>query len=486
MPQIPLYSHTPTASGSVNVRANPGILDGEMQAMQRLGQSVAQVGNQAFDFAAKKQDALNFAKLADGERQMREGFLLFQDELKRNGDEKTWSASWEMRAAEIEASVMKGVPPALKERMTAEVQGWKSLTVAQVRSVATEREIQRASAQVLDAADSDLKIGDVGGYKAKISEGAAKGLFRPDEAAKLLRTGEQKADWYAAFGMVNEDPAKALDMLDDRTDGGRPSNFTNLDEGQRYSLTQSARGALNSLRIETQESLFNRRQAGEVIGDEELDALVEKKLVKPEWAKRFAQEQRKGMGGVEGDAAAFSEVLVAIQEYDPLKDTGRTQYSKLFAQAQLLPDRMATDAVARLKDKADPQSVNNSAVAQAAERLIGESFEGGVYGKFDLGEEFVPGTTRKQKKVDRAVQAKAVQARAEVSDGIREYLKKKPNATEAEVVQEVYRLNQPFVDFQLRERISGVERDPLTLLIRSREADKAAEARLKAILEQYR
>lgn len=485
MPKIPLYAYTPTASESPNVRANPNMLDGQYAAAQRLGDAVAGIGERAFDFAAKKQTAVNNATLADVDRQLKEGFLLFQDELKRNPNEKTWEPAWQKRAKEIEDTVMKGVEaPALKQRVKGELENWKAMTSLQVRSVATEREIKRARAMVLDSADADLKLGDVESYRAKIKQGAADGLFDPDEATEFLRDGERKAARYEAYALINENPALAIESLDDRTEGGRYRAFTALDEQDRYQLKQSAQGALDFRRRRVGEMLNERAVAGEVITKEELDALVASKDITATWAKAFHKTQLKDLGGGGSlfDAQEdFYRLRVAVSEFDPKAPGAMKRETEIFTQAMLLPAEMKNDVLTRLKDKGKPESVNNSAVAREAFGLVDDAFKAGLYGAFEV-EQYTP--QGKKKVVDQKVYAEAVKQKAQIQDDVSDFLKKKPNATRSEVVEEVTRLNQSFIDSDLRRMAAG-QRDPATLLIRAKGEDKALESRMLFLIDQY-
>ncbi len=481
MPQIPLYSHQPQASGQVNVRVNPGILNGQYEAAQRVGAAVADIGNSVAKFQLQKQEAADYATLTDVDRRMKESFLLYQDELRKQPDEKKWLPDWEQRAAKLEAEVMKDVPATIKPRLKAEVDGWKSITSAQVRGAVTAREIEKGRAQVVDAVDMDLKLGDVDSAVAKIRGGAERGLFSPEEATKLERQTEQKADYYAAFAQVNENPAQAIEVLQERTEGGNPKNFKALDEAQRYSLIQSARGAWNSQKIETLNGLYERQLAGEVIPEAEVMGLVDRKLLGAGTAKSFLKEQAKSQGGTAGNATAFADVLVKIGDYNPLRDTGRVQYADLMAQAMTLPDAMKTDAVARLREAADPEAPKNTPAGQAAMKMIDEAFKAGLYGQFEREERTAAGMA---KVVDNKAWSQAVQTKAQIQDGVADFLKRKPNATREEVTNEVIRLNQGYVDATARSALNG-GRDPLGLMLKQQSQDKALESRLVDLVNKY-
>ena len=64
MPKIPLYEHTPQASGANAVRANPNMFNGVAAAAQNVSNAVAGIGEKMADFAIKKQEHVNKGILA--------------------------------------------------------------------------------------------------------------------------------------------------------------------------------------------------------------------------------------------------------------------------------------------------------------------------------------------------------------------------------------------------------------------------------------
>jgi hypothetical protein len=159
---------------------------------------------------------------------------------------------------------------------------------------------------------------------------------------------------------------------------------------------------------------------------------VDRGAVSAKWAEAFRKQQLKDAGGVKGDATRFAEVLTEINAYDPVRDSGRQRYAELFAQAQLLGTQMATDAIARLKEKADPSDVLNQPVAKESMKLVEEAFDRGLYGSFEKFEGY--GNDRK-KVVDPKAYAAAVETKARNQDALAAFLKAKPQATREEAAK---------------------------------------------------
>lgn len=429
MPTIPLHYFTPQQTGDANVRVNPHMHDGEFEGVQRIAGAVAGIGQTVGNFAMKAQEAKNYATMADAERQMKEGFLLFQDEMDQEGDETKWGKAWEARAAGIEKGLgTDKLPPVVRDALAVKLADWKSEAGLRIQQQARKRGILRARDQVIGAAESDLKLGDVEGYKLKIKGAEERGLIDPAQAGELVRDGERKASWYSAMGEINVDPAGMLKNLDARTDDGRPVHYPALDEGQRYSLRQSAMGALNGRRTQAQTTIAERRFNGEVIEEAEVMQMVNEGLVSPSWAKGFLKAQLKEEGSGKAYAPRFAEVLGKIRRYDPKQDSNEEGYAQLFEEAQLLPDKMSTDAVSKLKAKLDKKAPTNSPAAKFGLDMIDSLFKGGAYGVDGADVKDLTGAAL-------TAYNEAVVAKAEDEDALMQFIEENPQATRTEVTQ---------------------------------------------------
>lgn len=440
MPSIPLYQFTPGATPQSAERAPSDLYAPVAAGGRALGAGIASLGEPIAAFALKKQEAVNYGMLADAERQMKEGFMLFQDELARNGDEKTWTALWQKKVGEIEANLKMGdMPPAVRDRLSPALKDWQMMTTAQVQQQATAREIDRSKANVMAAAELDLKQGDVEAYVSKIRGGEARGLFDPREAEQLVGAGETNAEYYQATNLILTDPIAAMDALTEKNDGGKWANFGKLDEPRRKTLVDSANVAMQRSRAETYQGLIDRMNGGELIGDKELDELVARKLFTPTQARDVKRNQAKGGGLASGQAGKFAEVLVAINGYDPKADGTMERYADLAVSVATLPPGLKEDAYAQLKEKRDPASPLNSQVARDSMEQVSQAFNAGLYGAWK--QRVVGASGQWEEKTDPKAYAAAMEKRVKIEDNLTRFFRENPKATRADAFKFVSDLN---------------------------------------------
>lgn len=442
MPRIPLASFTPTATPEGSARANLGMFDPLARAAESIGQSARDIGQGMVQFQLKKDAAVNYATLADADRTLKSSFVSFQDELESNGDETTFVPEWQKRMTEVEKNLgMEKMAPVVRERLSVQLKDWQVQTTAAVRSQATAREISRSKALVTDAADYDLKLGDVDGYSEKIRGGEARGLFSAKEAQDLVKSGSMKAQYYQATNLILKAPMEAIDALKDETDGGKWRNYPDLDESQRKTLVDSANVAVQRVRAETYQDLIMRMNGGELIGDKELEGFVVQKLMTPTQARDIKRNQSKqaGLAGVAG--GVFSGLLTDINAYDPRGDGTNEVYANLAIRVAGLPPGLKEDAYSRLKDKKDPASPMNTQVARDAMSQVDSSFRAGLFGQYET-QELDTKTGVMTKKTDAKAYQAALDKKVKVEDALTEYFRANPKATRVDAMAYVGKLQE--------------------------------------------
>jgi hypothetical protein len=409
-----------------------GMFDGIAAGQRSLAAGIQSIGQAAGDFAMKKQEAVNYATAVDADRKMKEAFVSFQDDLKNNGDETTWEAAWQKRAGEVEKEIgVEKMPGALRDRLSPQMESWKSSMTGQVRSQATARQINRAKGNVMESAENDLKLGDVASYTAKIQGGEQHGLFDPAEAKALVKNGVQKAEYYAATNMILTNPMASMDALTETNKAGGWVNYDNLDEKQRKTLIDSANVAVQRVRAETYQDLIGRMNDGQIIPVTELDGMVEKKMLTSTQARDIQRNQ--GKSASKATAGAFAGVMSAINAYDPRDDGTNENYANLAVQVATLPPGLKEDAYSRLKEKRDPASPLNGAVARDAMSQVDASFKAGLFGQFEVSEQD-KNTGLFIKKTDPVAYAAALEQKVKIEDALSSFFRDKPKATRVEAL----------------------------------------------------
>jgi len=468
MPKIPLYQHTPQASQPNQVRANPNMYAGVGAAGERLGSALAGVGNTMADFAVKKMEAVNYSTLQDADRKMKEGWLLYQDELKTNPDETTWEDGWQKQAVKIEKELgSKRVPEAIKPKMKSMADDWKMQTSLAVRSAATGAAIKRSTGQVTLAYEQSLKEGDVDMAIQKIADGAKLGLFSEAEAAKLTREAPGKVDKYDIARLMAHDPISAHRALTDKTDGGRFRNFTNLDDNERATAINSAGVAASKVRTANYQDLIQRNLKGQPAKKDEIMGMVDDGRLTATQAQNYLNGQAIGKYAPLG---TFPRVLEEVTHYTLAADPKGYEYERLvgmIAVSNLMPV-LANKAVEALNQRRDPKSAVNTPAGSFGQSELRTAFDQGIYGDFK-SPRAGGGDVIDPKKYNAATVVLAEQL-----ERFDAFMLENPKADRVEVVKFVQGLNQKYLDGKLSKSL------------RSWRTWSENIARLDIILEEFR
>lgn len=472
-------------SPSVGIKADFGALDAPNRANAQSSQNIGRIGVELGDFALKMQAAVNYGIEADADRKMRKTMAEFQQSRQGRTDENQWEAEWKEKSDQLLSSISEESPigPDLKRKLTENFKDWQTSGAIEVRMMANKQAINRATERAGQAADEAARDGDEQGVNLAIDGAVDHGLLMPEVAAKMKRQYLTKIDEYAAKNFIMANPMSAEDFLGEKTEVGKYVNLPRLTPDQRYSLLQQAKGAVVQKRTDYQNEIATRRFGGELIGDAELEGAVKSRIVTPAWARAFKKQQALDLGkggSSEDQALAFAEVRSAILAYDPDKDGG-AEYSKLFTQAQLLPERMATDAINLLKQKNEKTGPLNTPVARDVFKVIEERFDAGLYGKFKVKQETRNDAGQWTGFYHVATDGRefdaAVHRKMKVLDAARKYLADNPNATAEEANR--------FVSSVQTTEVVNTGRQALTGYLGIPPAKQTAEqnkARLDAIL----
>lgn len=241
MPKIPISQYTPQASQPINVRANPGMFDGEAQAIQRLGQGVANLGqgigaiadaNAAIE--KKVQGASDFKASATLDLALQEAWDKFQNGRNKATDETKWVEEWQkIHAATVEANSPKGARKELADKLAFQANAFKVLKSGDVGQQAKVVGLDKASRAGLALADVYFQDGDIGKAEEKLNEMAAGGLIYKEQIPEMMRQGSRRVadmeakSWLRALAALPPaDKKRELDQFDkDLFEKGEDGSF---------------------------------------------------------------------------------------------------------------------------------------------------------------------------------------------------------------------------------------------------------------------
>ena len=486
MPSVPVIPgsytvNTPTAG----VQANFNALDQPNRVDAATGQTVGAIGRELGDFAIKLQEGVNYGIAAETDAKMRQTAADFQQSLIGRTDEGQWESQWAEKSNQVWQNIQdtNKIGPSLRRRLTANFKEWQASNAIEVKTVANKQKINRAIERVGLAADGAARDGQEEAINSIFDGAVENHLMTPEKAEMAKAEYGAKSDVYAGNNYIISNPIEALDYISEKDKNGQYANLKRLNPSQRESLISTARGAARAQRTQFQEDIAARRFAGEFIPESDLQLAVDQRLISPSWAKSFKKQQDRDMAkdeASENAASDFSSVRSAITAFDP-QSAGGQQYEELYRRAMLLPGSMATDAIAMLKEKADPKNALNGPVSKQIFQDIEQRFKSGFYGKYQntiLNTKTGETTTV----TDYKKQEEAMAKTARVQDFFRQYIQQNPTATQEQA-------NRAVAEFQIKETTKAASRPILNSMgimpvPGAQEDATALKTRLDAILSK--
>lgn len=425
LPRADIFIARPT--GPAQVEADPNMFAAEGRGLQQLGAGISDAAQAGAQIALKFEHARFVSKSAEADRKVKTAWTAYQEQMATSpGKPDEWVKGWNDTYAKVSKDVdMTGLSKPAQMRLQEQMKAFQAESTASIGLQATKQSFKNGAAEITASASLDLKNGDIMGYERKINEGAAAGFFDPATQNKLLEQGKIDYDVEQANRAINDNPITAVDALEEKTEGGNWKNFKNVSENQRLSLLTEAKRKTSTLRAETSQAVYERRGAGELIEPEELQLLVEKKLLTANQAKGIMQEQKRS-----GDDPAviprFSQALRDVSNYDPRKDPAKEQYAKLVQERGWFPGDMKQELEKQLNAQVK-LSGDSTAGDTAVRSYVNKMLDDGVFG--DIGK--FPATDAKRAGKIRDPQAyqKAYSTHVEITGALQDFMVKNPKAT---------------------------------------------------------
>jgi len=426
MPTIPLYFHTQSgAPGGHGVRASPGMagaLDGAQAQLQETLSGLKMQLQQTRDFRAKTE-----LELAREER-----WGQFQESLRERGQEDSWVADWEKSTQGLAKEYLQGVSPQARAQLEFEQRAWEQKTRLAVQGLATQRGIEVATKVAHEAANTAWDRGDEAGAMEIYRQMVDRRLLDERLVDSLAEKGRTRAQMQQAMHEMNTEPIEMLERLLARDKEGRPLNWKNLSEEQRYTLENHARQRASEYRRQIYRELDERMAGGEVIGDRELDELVERRVLKAQDVELL--KKRRAAGGLSPESIEFMELFHRARHYDPARDVKQEVADRIMAESLGLSDFDRRRLWAIIEEaRGGPRGGGGGGGSGSGGRTsearkqgreeIQRRFLAGVYGSG------LDGTGMPAEEEERV----RVKRRAQMYDELERFMEQNPQATETQV-----------------------------------------------------
>ncbi len=430
MPQIPRAAvFVAQQSGGSQVLADPNMFNAEGQGLQQLGAGIQQAAAGANEYAQKMDYAAYVAKSAEADRKLKTAWTSYQEQLETNAAKPDeWVKNWQQMSGKIEQEIDLGnMSKPMQARVKEQIASFNMDSASQISLQARKQQIANGRSEITSSASLDLKNGDWVGYETKIREGARAGFFDPATENKLIEQGRVDFDVEAANKAINLDPIAATAALEDLTEGGKWRNFKAVDENTRLSLLREARTATSNLRAETMQSFMNRRNAGELVSDAELQAAVDRKLMTPQ-QKTWIISAQKRSGDDPRLTVEFAAALREVDAYNKQQDPENMKFAELTARRSYFTADQQKELERRLNARMKPADTSNG--EPTVLKRIDALLDGGFFGNISKH----PASLGKLsgQPVNKLEYVKAYEENVRLKGELVEFLKKKPDASPME------------------------------------------------------
>jgi hypothetical protein len=304
------------------------MLDPQFAAQERVAGAVAGLGNVLSDAAVKMQQASDYRHLANLDNQMEQAWGSYNDALNENSDEGKWVDSWKKTLAETVKQVTpKNADPSLKQRFELRAKEFEATTTVAMGHRAQRSGVVKARAAGIARDEQLWHEGDEVNALENIKAMKSLGLLHEDEAQRMAERGKTKMARQQAFAAINANPVDAHEKLSEKTDSGRWRNWPALDEDDRTTLITRARWETTARQTAAYSDLIDGLNSGDVKTPEQLQQLVDSKLITPRQMKSYVTAYRKGQVNV--DPIEVGQLLSDITNYDPKSDPDMTKRAAL-------------------------------------------------------------------------------------------------------------------------------------------------------------
>lgn len=375
-----------TLSGTAVERApiggapmNMDALMAPARAQAQMGHAVQQAGSVMGEFALRSADARNRTALVESEMTMEKAFADYQQQMAAEPDEEKWVGGWQAKSLEIKQQLLsdKKLAPVVKNQLSNEFKKFEQDSTIRIGTQANVRTVERQKAKLLNVADFMWQAGDYERGEIAIDTGIEAGLFTNEEGVQMKKKGAEAVDVYAVKRGQMNDPIATQEQLYEKTPSGRYRNFTNLDDNQRASLSVQTAQRVSQLQTDTMRGLEDRRNNGDLIPEQELQGMVDRKEIKSTTMKRILSEQKRS-GDDPALTVAFAKALRQVDAYNPNQDPTQEKFAALVQDRAGFTADQRQELEKRLNVRTKPldESNGDKTVLDYVDKLLDGNFLG--------------------------------------------------------------------------------------------------------------
>lgn len=310
--------------------ANMDALMAPARAQDQMGRAIAETGSVMGEFALRAADARNRTALVESEMTMEKAFSDYQSEMSKEPDEEKWVQGWQAKSLEVKQQLLsdKKISPVVRDQLSNEFKKFEQDSTIRIGTQANVRTVERQKARLMNVADFMWQAGDYERGEIAIDTMIGAGLVTAEEGVQIKKKGAEAVDVYAVKRGQMNDPIATHEQLYEKTPSGRYRNFTNLDDNQRAALSVQTAQRVSQFQTEVMRGLEDRRNNGDLIPEQELQAMVDRKEIKSTTMKRILSEQKRS-GDDPALTVAFAKALREVDAYNPNQDPTQEKFASL-------------------------------------------------------------------------------------------------------------------------------------------------------------
>jgi hypothetical protein len=417
------------------------------EAAMASGKMLAGIGSEATslfsDVAQKLQENKRSDAVFKADIAMTKNMDNFRADLKKNPNTATWEDDHQKMVQQTKNQIFSdpSLDNATRKILDQQVEKWSISTGSEVKMASLLKQASDTKLNALTVAQSKANKGDLEGANAAIQLAVDSYAMTKEEGASQFEDIKQTAYRNQTDARINQQPIESVDWLKETVkdkdgkdvkdkDGFKVyKNIPEMSPSDRLQLINKAEIAANKYRVEQTDDIVKRIQLGEVVGDKEIDGLVKSNVIKASEAN-YIKEQRNRLKPDPNHEINYANFLTQINEYSRQNDPKNEQYAHLSMQL-LAYSGIEQQFLKQQLNKMYNEKPDSTETGSSAEKYLTTLYNKGLLGNISMSRK-TPGTPANEAQARQAARALIV-----IGSNLRQYLKKNPNATISDQIEQI-------------------------------------------------
>lgn len=356
----------------------------------------------------------------------------FRAKLKDMPDSNQWENQHQQMVQTTKNQVLAdpNIDNQTRKLLTNKLELWSLKTGSEVRMGQLLQQASNTKLHALTTARSYANKGQLDSAEAALQYAVDHHALSKEQ--KEAEFENIKVDAYRNMtdARINQQPIESVDWLKETVkdkdgndvkdkDGFKVyKNIPDMSASDRIQLINKAEIAANKYRVQQTDDILKRMQAGEIVGDKEIDGLVKSNIIKASEAK-YIKEERNRLTPDPNHQVKYADLLTQINMYSREEDPKNINYAEL--STKLLAYTGSEQQFLRQQlNKMYNQKPDSTENGVAATKYLSAIYNKGLLGNISMV---------KGKPANEAQARNAAKALAIIGSNFEQYRKQNPKAT---------------------------------------------------------